>query len=116
MKARIIPVLAITLSIASVASPVRAQIPAQPNSNTPEYQLTGDSLEGIGNRSAQNDFSQFFNTNTSINDRENNQIESRLRLNRSISLPNTPTPVILQPAQQSETDDALQLQLDLENR
>ncbi len=117
MKARIIPILAITLSIASFINSVRAQKPAQPNSNTQDYQLTGDSLEGIGNRSAQNDFFQFFNSNAAINDRKNNQVDSGLRLNQSISLPITPTPVLLPPAQQNDSgDDALQLQLDLENR
>lgn len=115
MKARIIPVLAIPLCIASLASPVRSQTPAQPNSNTQDYQLTGDSLEGIGNRSAQDDFSQFFNSNISNNDRKTNQTQNELRLNQSISLPNTSTPVLLQPAQQTESgDDALQLQFDLE--
>lgn len=115
MKARIIPILAITLSIASLVSPVRAQTPAQPNSNTQEYQLTGDSLEGVGERSAQDNFSQFFNSNTLTNDRKTNQAQNGLRLNQSISLPDTP--VLLQPTQQLESsDDALQLQLDLEDR
>jgi hypothetical protein len=115
MEARIIPALAITLSIASLVNPVRAQTPVQPNSNTQDYQLTGDSLEGIGKRSAQDDFSQFFNTNTVSNDRKANQTQNVLRFNQSISVPETP--VLLQPAQQYETDnEALQLQLDLDNR
>ncbi|BAT52587.1 unknown protein [Nostoc sp. NIES-3756] len=115
MKARIIPILAMSLSIASLVSPVRAQTPLQPNPNTQEYQLTGDSLEGIGKRSAQDDFSQFFNSNTVSDDRKTNQTQNVLRFNQSILIQDEP--VILQPAQQSENDnDALQLQLDLENR
>ncbi|BCL38657.1 hypothetical protein [Nostoc sp. MS1] len=115
MKSRIIPVLAITLSIASLTSSVRAQTPAQPNPNTQEYQLTGDSLEGIGKRSAQNDFFQFFNSNTVSDDKKTNQTQNVLRFNQSIPSPDAP--VILQPAEQSENDNnALQLQLDLDNR
>jgi hypothetical protein len=115
MKARIIPILAMSLSIASLVTPIRAQTPVQPNPNTQEYQLTGDSLEGIGKRSAQDDFSQFFNSNTVSDDRKTNQTQNVLRFNQSILIQDEP--VILQPAQQSENDnDALQLQLDLENR
>lgn len=115
MKARIIPALAITLSIASLVNPVRAQTPVQPSSNTQDYQLTGDSLEGIGQRSAQDDFPQFFNSNTISNDRKTNQTQNVLRFNQSSPLQEQP--VILQPAQQSANDnDVLQLQLNLDNR
>jgi hypothetical protein len=115
MKARIIAVLAIALSIASLESPVRAQTPATPNPNTQDYQLTGDSLEGIGNRSAEDDFSQFFNTSIPTNNIRDNQNVSGWRSNRSTSLPDTP--VLLQPAQESVNgNDGVQVQLDLGNQ
>ncbi|WP_414754922.1 hypothetical protein [Anabaena sp. CCY 9910] len=114
MKARIIAVLAIALSTASLESPVRAQTPATPNPSTQDYKLTGDSLEGIGNRSAQDDFSQFFNTSIPTNNIKDNQNVSGWRSNRSTSLD---TPVLLQPAQESVNgNDGVQVQLDLGNQ
>ncbi|QLE56911.1 hypothetical protein [Nostoc sp. TCL26-01] len=118
MKTKIIAVLAIAVSVTSLVSPVRAQSPA-PNPDTQDYKLTGDSLEGIGDRSAQDDFSKFFNGNNSgeisNNPRESKTSPSELRLNQPISLPNNQ--ILLQPGQPSVNgNEALQLQLDLDNQ
>ncbi|MEA5506781.1 hypothetical protein VB735_27515 [Halotia wernerae UHCC 0503] len=117
MNAKIIAALAIMAAFASLGSPVRAQSPEAPAVNTENYQLTGDSLEGVGTRTAQDDFTKFFDgTNSgsrSINNGENNITPDGFRLNEPISLPDTQ--IILQPAQSMNGNDGVQVQLDLGN-
>ncbi|MBH8564772.1 hypothetical protein I8748_21740 [Nostoc sp. CENA67] len=117
MNAKIVTVLTIMVASVSLGYPVRAQSPeAATNLNTETYKLTGDSLEGVGHRTAQEDFTKFFDSKNSIsisNDNEQkNTTPGRLRLNQTISLPETP--ILLQPAAQSVNgNDGVQVQLDL---
>src|SRR5689334_21904147 len=116
MNAKIVTVLTMMAAFASLGCPVHAQTPEAANLNTETYILTGDSLEGVGNRTAQEDFTRFFDskTPTSISNEngEKNATPNRLRLNQTISLPETP--ILLQPAAQSVNgNDGVQVQLDL---
>ncbi len=115
MNAKIIAALAIMAAFTSLESSVHAQLSEAPALNAENYQLTGDSLEGVGTRTAQDDFTKFFDgTNSksrSINDVENNITPNGLRLNEAISFPDTQ--IILQPAQSMNGNDGVQVQLDL---
>lgn len=112
MNNKITAALAIMAALASLESSVSAQLPKP----TPEnVTLTGDSLVGIDNRSAQQDFGKFFDQQNSSSPSSNNtgnNATSELRpYNESISLPDTP--IFLQPAQSGNGNDGLQVQLDL---
>lgn len=116
MNAKIVTILTIMAAFASLGCPVHAQTPEAASLNTETYKLTGDSLEGVGNRTAQEDFTRFFDSKNSTSNPGNNQQQnttpSRLRLNQTISLPDTP--ILLQPAAQSGNgNDGVQVQLDL---
>ncbi|BAZ50979.1 hypothetical protein NIES4103_36020 [Nostoc sp. NIES-4103] len=117
MNAKIVTVLTILVASASLGHPVHAQSPeAATNLNTETYKLTGDSLEGVGHRTAQEDFTRFFDSKTptsiSSDSEKKNTTPNRLRLNQTISLPDTP--ILLQPAAQSvDGNDGVQVQLDL---
>lgn len=115
MKAKIVTVLTIMAAFASLESPVRAQSPEATNLNTESYKLTGDALEGVGNRTAQDDFTIFFDSKNSGSIPSNNEQTNtvpQLRLNQTILLPETP--ILLQPAAQSaDGNDGVQVQLDL---
>jgi hypothetical protein len=117
MNPKIIAALAILAAIVSLGSSVRAHSPVAPSVNGEDYTITGDSLEGIDTRTAEDDFKKFFEGTTadslSTNGAGNNQISNRLRLNQSISLPSTP--IFLQPAQSTDGNDGVQVQLDLSN-
>ena len=124
MNGKIVVGLAIMAGVTSLGSPVYAQSPATPNSNTGQYTLTGGSLNGINNRTAQQDFSKFFAPSNSANTPKKNvgenitptgvlQIGDRVQLLR-IDQPLTPTdtPIILQPAQsENDINDGVQVQL-----
>ncbi|MBD2495028.1 hypothetical protein [Nostoc sp. FACHB-280] len=116
MKAQIIAALTVFAAIVSLESPVHAQ--SLPASNTSEenYKVTSDSLEGIGTRTAENDFMKFFEgreiNRTSNNNQTNKSPADGLRFNRAIALPDNP--IFLQPAAQStDGNNGLELQLDL---
>ncbi|MBD0265509.1 MAG: hypothetical protein ICV78_23155 [Tolypothrix sp. Co-bin9] len=123
MNSKIIAALAIIAGVTSLGSSVYAQSPPTQNSNTGEYRLTGDSLTGINNRTAQDDYAKFFAPNNSANTPANNretivpigvlQIGDGLQLRRSDEgLTLTDTPIILQPAQSDNTiNDGVQVQL-----
>ncbi|YAF95258.1 MAG: hypothetical protein AB3A66_22240 [Nodularia sp. CChRGM 3473] len=117
MNAKNISALAIVVAFASLGSPVHAQSPEAPNLILESFTLTGDSLEGISTRTAQDDFVNFFNGNNSAGLSNNSEINNNtlggLRLNESISLPNTQ--ILLQPAQSVDGNDGVQVQLDLGN-
>ncbi len=82
-------------------------------------QSSNSLLEGINNRSAQNDFSQFFRvTGESQNNSENTDNRNGnvipVTYQESIVLPDTP--IILQPAKSdSSGNDGVQLQLNLQD-
>ncbi|RCJ33506.1 hypothetical protein A6770_17755 [Nostoc minutum NIES-26] len=116
MNAKIVTALTIMAAFATLGSPVRAQSPEVTNLNTQSYKLTGDALEGVGNRTAQDDFTKFFDNKNSAsipsNNEQKNTTPGSLRLNQTISLPETP--ILLQPASQSANgNDGVQVQLDL---
>ncbi|GAX44071.1 hypothetical protein NIES4075_50880 [Tolypothrix sp. NIES-4075] len=124
MNSKIIAALAIIASVTSVFSSVYAQSPPTQNSNTRQYRLTGGSLSGINNRTAQDDYAKFFAPSNSANAPGNNrretivptgvlQIGDGVQLRRSdepLTLPDTP--IILQPAQSdNDINDGVQVQL-----
>lgn len=112
MNNKITVALAIIAALASLESSVSAQLPKP---NPANFTLTGDSLVGIDNRSAQQDFDKFFDQQNSdkpsSNNRGNNPTSEQQPYNESISLPDTP--IFLQPAQSGNGNDGLQVQLDL---
>jgi len=115
MKAQITAALAIVAAVVSLEIPVVAQSTNAPSINRENYTITGDSLEGIGNRTAQEDYKKFFEggnlTNLSNTNQQEKLPSNGLRLNQSISLPSTP--ILLQPAQSTDSNDGVQVQLDL---
>ncbi len=114
MNTKIIAFLGITAVFASLGSQVYAQPPAS-RSNPGQYRLTGDSLVGIDNRTAEDDFGSFFEqtnpASISNNNRRDNKTPVRIHFNESLSLPDTS--VFLAPAQSGSDNDGLQLQLDI---
>ncbi|MEA5624158.1 hypothetical protein [Nostoc sp. UHCC 0251] len=114
MNAKTIAFLGITAAFASLGSQVYAQAPAS-SSNPGQYRLTGDSLVGIDNRTAQEDFQGFFEqTNPatiSNNNRGGNKTPARIQFNESLSQPDTS--VFLAPAQSGDDNDGLEVQLDI---
>lgn len=123
MNSKIIAALAIIAGVTSLGSSVYAQSPPRQNSNTGQYTLTGDSLSGINNRTAQDDYAKFFAPSNSANAPGNNretitpigvlQIGDGVQLRRSDEpLTLTDTPIILQPAQSdNDINDGVQVQL-----
>jgi hypothetical protein len=114
MNTKIIAFLEITAVFASLGSQVYAQSPAS-SSNPEQYRLTGDSLVGVDNRTAQDDFGSFFEqtnpASISNNNRRDNKTPVRIHFNESLSLPDTS--VFLAPAQSGSDNDGLQVQLDI---
>ena len=115
MNTKIIAFLGITAAFASLGSQVYAQAPAS-SSNPGQYRLTGDSLVGINNRTAQDDFRSFFEqtnpTSISNNNTRENKTPVRIQFNESLSSPDTS--VFLAPAQSGDDNDGLQVQLDID--
>ncbi|MBE9005995.1 hypothetical protein IQ259_13280 [Fortiea sp. LEGE XX443] len=115
MKAKIIAALTIVAAVVSLETPVHAQSLADPNVKRENHKITGDSLEGIGTRTAQDDFMKFFegeNINSIANNNQRNKLPSDgLHFNRSTLLPSTS--VFFQPSLSTDGNDGLQLQLDL---
>lgn len=117
MHTKIIALLGITAAFANLGSPVYAQSPAS-ISNREQYRLTGDSLFGIDQRTAKNDFGSFFErtnpTNISNNNRTSNKTPGQIRFNESLSQPDTS--VLLAPAESGNDNDGLQVQLDIKRQ
>ncbi len=131
MKSKITAALAIMAAIVGLSNSVKAQSPEVPSSNAGQYTLSGDSLIGIDNRTADSDFAKFFtlepnfaNTNSNGNNVGDNivdpylgvwQISDGVQLQRVDEplLPTNTSEVILQPAQSINGNDGLQVQLDL---
>ncbi|MGI8503832.1 MAG: hypothetical protein ACR2LR_22265 [Hassallia sp.] len=123
MNSKVIAALAIIASVTSLENSVYAQSPPTQNSNTLQYMLTGDSLSGINNRTAQDDYAKFFAPSNSANAPGNNtekiipmgilQIGDQLELRRlDEPLTLTDTPIILQPDQSDNSvNDGVQVQL-----
>ncbi|MEH2180457.1 hypothetical protein [Nostoc sp.] len=114
MNAKIIAFLGITAAFASLGSQVCAQSPVS-NSNPGQYRLTGASLVGIDQKTAQDDFISFFEqtnpASISNNNRRDNKAPAPIRFNESLSQPDNS--VFLTPAQSGSDNDGLQVQLDI---
>ncbi|MEH1867110.1 MAG: hypothetical protein V7K69_19165 [Nostoc sp.] len=112
MNAKIIALLGITTAFASLGSQVYAQLPAS-SLNSGQYKSTGDSLVGIDNRTAQDDFGKFFEqTNpATISNNRRDRTPVKIHFNETLSQPDTS--VFLTPAQSGNDNDGLQVQLDL---
>lgn len=123
MKTKIFATLIIMAGIIGLGSKVEAQ---SSDSNRGKYTVSGDSLTGIDNRTAEDDFASFFSRNNSPNiSRNNNRTENivlgetweigdqvQLRRNQPLSTPNN---VIFPQADQSfNGNDGAQLQLELD--
>lgn len=129
MNAKTIAALAIVAIITGLDNRVKAQSPRVPSSNTGQYTLSGDSLEGINNRTAENDFVIFFNQQKRVaNGISNNfsenivypylevwQMSDRVQLRRADEPPppKSTSSIIFQPAQSINGNDGFQLQLDV---
>jgi hypothetical protein len=123
MNSKVIAALAIIASVTSLGNSVDAQSPSTQNSNVLQYMFSGDSLSGINNRTAQDDYAKFFAPSNSANAPGNNtqkivpmgilQIGDQLELRRlDEPLTLTDTPIILQPDQSDNSvNDGVQVQL-----
>jgi TolA-binding protein len=122
MNKRILAVLVIVATVTGLSTKVQAQ---SLSSNQQQYTLSGDSLTGISDRTAENDFGIFFdqtqnlagqiNKNTSTGQTVQ-QINNPVQLQRILK-PQSQTSgseLILQPAQSNTNgNDGLQLQVDV---
>jgi hypothetical protein len=62
------------------AGSVQAQYPRTPNQQTEDFTISGDSLEGIENRTVEGDYRQFFGGNAATN--RTNRINESYEMNR----------------------------------
>lgn len=123
MNAKMIVALAIALGMGGFTDKVQAQSPVVPSLNIGQSTLSGESLSGINNRNAENDFTNFFfsdksdsvihrkvEENTNLNPDDDDRARFR-KVEESLSQTNTP--IILQPAESFNGNDGVQVQLDL---
>ncbi|BAY32149.1 hypothetical protein NIES2107_40350 [Nostoc carneum NIES-2107] len=117
MSARIFALLAIMTAFASIVNPVQAQSSGASTQNIEKYSITGDSLTGINNRNAQQDFNSFFeqqNPATVSNQNQvNNKLSEGLQLQEALSAPNSS--VFFVPVQSFNGNDGTQVQFDFGN-
>ena len=113
LKTNFLAAFGIVVTIASVVNPANAQ-------SNRGYTLSGDSLTGINQRTANEDFSIFFinqsSNRTPVNNLQQNTFPNTgySQVEQQVQIGNTP--VLLQPGQQTLTgNDGLQLQFDLTN-
>ncbi|NJM21545.1 MAG: hypothetical protein HC836_27490 [Richelia sp. RM2_1_2] len=111
--------LGVVATLGTIANPINAQ--SSRNSGVQGYTLSGDSLTGINQRTANQDFSIFFNYQPNSATLVNNNAEENIFPNpdynttgEQVQIRNTP--VLLQPGQQNlNGNDGLQVQFDLTN-
>ena len=125
MNAKITATLMLIAAIGGLVRPVHAQSQAAPNSNIGNYTVSGNSLTGINNRTAQNDFARFFphNNTANISARNvgsdtvpytgfvpiGNQIELQRRIDEPLADPNS---TLFPEADQSfNANDGVQVQI-----
>jgi hypothetical protein len=83
MKAKIGAAVGIVAAIAGMYGKVQAQSPLIPTTTTEQYTLSGDSLEGINNRTTNKDFASFFIPETNvINQTSKNSRETEKKYSR----------------------------------
>lgn len=115
LKINFLTALGIVASVASFINPVSAQ------SNGKGYTLSGDSLTGINERTANEDFSIFFTNQPNSATPVNNNLEQNTvpnvdnwRSEEQVEIGDTP--VFLQPSDKTgDSNDGLQVQFDLTN-
>ena len=114
--------LAIAFGIGGLTNQAQAQSPVVPSTNIGQYTLSGESLSGINNRNAENDFTNFF-----LSDKSDSVTDGKVEENTDFnaddegdrfgkvedSLSQTDTPIILQPAESFNGNDGVQVELDL---
>lgn len=121
----IIPTTLVVLASISIVFPssVQAQYPTIPNQPTEDFTLSGDSLEGIENRTVEGDYRQFFGGNaaaSTINEsyemtkkgnRNPLQVgrDTQLQINRQ-----TPQPINAVPFRENERNDTNRVELKLD--
>ena len=114
LRLKLIAVLGIAATVVSFANPVSAQSSRSVDGRG--YSLSGDSLMGIIERTANQDFPVFFNTQpsvTPVNSRRQNT-ENFRKTREQVKIDNTP--VYLEPGEESlNGNDGFQLQFDLTN-
>ena len=114
LRLKLIAVLGIAATVVSFANPVSAQSSRSVDGRG--YSLSGDSLMGINERTANQDFPVFFNTQpsvTPVNSRRQNT-ENFRKTREQVKIDNTP--VYLEPGEESlNGNDGFQLQFDLTN-
>lgn len=116
MKAINAGALVVAAAIVSFGMPVTAQSPRKSSPQGEASSLSGTSLVGIDNRSAQDDFANFFGAINPQNNQPSGTQQnsaSPVQFNQTLTL--TDTPVYLQPAQQTigGGNDGVQVQVDL---
>ncbi|MBW4564807.1 MAG: hypothetical protein KME32_27520 [Mojavia pulchra JT2-VF2] len=115
MNTKIVALFAITAAFISLESPAQAQSSEASSANTENISITGDSLTGINNRNAQQDFASFFEQKDPISvpssNQQINRTSQQLQLQQSISAPDSN--VFFVPSQSFNGNDGAQVQLDL---
>lgn len=115
LRIKLFAVFGITAVVANIANPVNAQ--TSRNIQGKGYSLSGDSLMGINERTANEDFPNFFMVQpaslTPASSVETNAANFR-RTREQVQINNTP--VYLEPGEETISgNDGLQLQFDLTN-
>lgn len=115
LRIKILAVLGIAATVASIANPVSAQ--SSRNTNGKGYTLSGDSLMGINQRTADQDFPIFFNaqpSSASVDSSIQQNTGDFRRIREQVQINNTP--VYLEPGEESlNGNDGFQVQFDLTN-
>ena len=116
MKAITFTALGIAVATIGFITPVQAQSTKTPNSSGGTSSVNGNSLIGIDNRTAQDDFSKFFGVTNSGNTLSGsatpNSTATPIRFNETLSLPDTL--IFLQPGREPMNgNDGAQVQVDL---
>lgn len=127
MKYKAFAALAIVAAVVGIGSNVNAQSSATPNSNAGDYTtIRGNSLTGIDNRTAEDDFARFFaernsqnnisqqNVGENISPVETLQLGDQVELRRREPI-TTPNNVIFPQGEDSfYSNDGVQVQIDLD--
>ncbi|BAY42634.1 hypothetical protein SAMD00079811_02120 [Scytonema sp. HK-05] len=127
MNYKVFAALAIAAAILGIGSNVNAQSSVAPNSNSKDYTIRGNSLTGINNRTAEDDFARFFaernspnnvsqqNVGENISPADAWQLGDQVELRRREPI-TTPNNVIFPQGEDSfYSNDGVQVQIDLDN-
>ena len=113
LKIKFLAVSGLVAALANLANPVSAQ--SLRNIDGRDYTIKGDSLTGIDQRTANDDFPVFF-TNQPSGTTQVNNVDRNTTKSNFFRIGNEYTPIFLEPAQQNVYgNDGLQLKFDLTN-